>query len=562
MNAQIALRRWWIGLWLVLAACSPAAPIQPATSTAAPPTLQPSETPLPSPTPTAAPIPVSAPIHGINYRSSRAGYYAHPGSDWMLREHLLSLGTNWIRLEALSGCTQVDILATEITCDPAARILGGADLEHIVSLAHDLGMRVFLEPEISFSASSSYQTSEIGFAFADEDWDRWFTEYEAFLRLYAQDAQALKIDMFSIGVGLSTSVLREAEWRDLIAAVRQEYSGPILYSAINRQEWTAIRWWDALDLIGIQPHAVVLSDTDSPSVEDLQTAWAEEIELLERLAADWDRPLVITDLGYESVDGISREPGNRGHVGQVDLQEQADLVEATFLAFDPQPWFQGIFWSSYEALGTLAGPYNSGETPNNKPAEDIIRSYYGAAPQPPLPEPAPIDFNVGQDIYREGLSNSWEAVLSAEGSELDLNNLFPSLGARAIRVSLGPHGELKLINAGGGDLSDYQYLEFFIEPSLVWIWGDEGGVTGNRPLRLEVYLEDPSGFPLPYRVEFSHSRYLEGGSLKVHKWQRVRIPLAVFGPSDQVFRAIVIRNSGRLLAPDIHLDSIRLWGGQ
>jgi hypothetical protein len=338
------------------------------------------------------------------------------------------------------------------------------------------------------------------------------------------------------------------------------YQGPITYSSGDEDSWLSIPWWDAVDAIGIRPNRIGLADTSDPSVEQLQASWEPIVERLGELSEQWDRPVMVTALGYPSIDGISTEPWNADHIGQVDLQEQADLCQAAFGAFSDKAWFLGFFWDGWEALNTLSGPSNIDACPNAKPAEDIIRTNYGEPPRALAQDAPALDVNVGQDVYREGFAQGWVHELSGEGSQADIDYGWISIAERSIRVSLGPRGELMLVNRGDVDLSGFGWLEFYVHADALLSWGEDAAAASYRPFRLHVGLRDEEGFPRPLWVQFTHSQYLREGELVTGRWQRVRIPLAAFGPSSEEIHAIVIRNDSAFGTPAFNIDSVRFWG--
>ena len=94
---------------------------------------------------------------------------------------------------------------------------------------------------------------------------------------------------------------------------------------------------------------------------------------LENLSNRWKRPIIITELGYLSIDGAARVPGYWGLDGATDVQEQADCYQAFFDVFEGKPWLQGVFWWSYSTKPDQGGLTDRTYTPHNKPAEKILR---------------------------------------------------------------------------------------------------------------------------------------------------------------------------------------------
>jgi hypothetical protein len=523
-------------------------------------TATPTLTPTLTPTPT--PVVLDADVSGFSYRCSTAGYLSAEGSDWTLRQRMQPIGAKWIRLDVSSGCFQEDVTASEISCPANGDAPSESDLEHVAALAHSLGMKVMLEPQLDLPERAYFRLEDIGLFFDEAQWATWFESYDEFVLRYAALAEQIGVDLFSIGEDLEYAATRERDWRALVEAVRQEYSGPILYSAGGTESWLGISWWDAVDAIGVHANGIRLADNEDASVEDMLAYWAPVVENLRELSATWDRPVVITELGYASVDGFATEPWNADHIGGVDLQEQAKLYQAALQAFAGQEWMRGIFWSGWECLGTLAGLQNIGLAFNDKPAEDVLRTHYGA-PARPTPEAPPIlNSAVGLDIYREGLNQGWETALSGEGSQIDLNQKPVSIGQFGIEVTLGPQGTLTFTDVEGRDLSAYAWLELFFYSRETLVWGEDAALAGYRPFRLYVSLVGEDGMPRPFRVDALHSEYLVEGKLLPLRWLRIRIPLAAFGPSSEPFSGVMVENASPFEIPAFYLDSIRLWGGR
>lgn len=82
----------------------------------------------------------------------------------------------------------------------------------------------------------------------ETQWGRWFASYTAFQTHYAALAEAEGCGLFLTGCEMTMTEHREAEWRALIAAVRQQYHGPVSYNCDKYGE-DHVNWWDAVDCI-------------------------------------------------------------------------------------------------------------------------------------------------------------------------------------------------------------------------------------------------------------------------------------------------------------------------
>lgn len=82
----------------------------------------------------------------------------------------------------------------------------------------------------------------------ETQWSGWFANYTAFQTHYAALAEAEGCGLFLTGCEMTMTEHREAEWRALIAAVRQQYHGPVSYNCDKYGE-DHVNWWDAVDCI-------------------------------------------------------------------------------------------------------------------------------------------------------------------------------------------------------------------------------------------------------------------------------------------------------------------------
>ncbi|HSA96671.1 MAG TPA: hypothetical protein VLJ16_11500, partial [Acidobacteriota bacterium] len=143
-----------------------------------------------------------------------------------------------------------------------------ASLERIIGHAHALGLKVMLKPHVDLADDPAHYRGEIGPNFTPADWAAWFASYRPFILHYAALAEATGCELYCVGCELGTTAVHETEWRQIVAAVRSVYSGPLTY-ADNLVESSpdAVRWWDAVDLIGEDAYPT-LTSIAQPTVDD------------------------------------------------------------------------------------------------------------------------------------------------------------------------------------------------------------------------------------------------------------------------------------------------------
>ena len=196
---------------------------------------------------------------------------------------LRAIGANWIAL--IVECEQQ---GTDIEC-PTNDAAVAAEIER----ARAAGLKVMLKPHVQTRQFA--WRGEIQFKTARE-WARWWDAYRALVFRYAR----LRADAFVVGTELRqmSAGAQHRVWRDLIQIARQNCACPILYAA-NFDEAAQIPWWDAVDFIGIDAY-FPLSAPAAPRIDDLVHAWEPHKTRLGLLASTRGKPIVFTEVGYQS----------------------------------------------------------------------------------------------------------------------------------------------------------------------------------------------------------------------------------------------------------------------
>jgi hypothetical protein len=278
-----------------------------------------------------------------------------------------------------------------------------SQLQHTIQLAHSLGLSVFLAPILDPSwdipqngrsitppaGAKAVSRLQIGEGFSEQDWANWFTSYKSYLLPLATLAQTEKVEMFEICSELDIALTtRGAQFRTLIAAVKSIYTGP-LYIAANTGTLAKIDFLDELDAIGVDAYyglGETLPLGISPSVDDLVSAWMPIKESLKNLSLSLNKPLLITEVGYQSRPSCHVRPwGTVVHdplddsawLEDHDMACQANAYEALFRVFASESWFSGVFFWLWRADDTQGGTGCSDFTPHGKPAEEVLRRWYG-----------------------------------------------------------------------------------------------------------------------------------------------------------------------------------------
>jgi len=472
---------------------------------------------------------------GISYAAWWPGLYAQPDADLALA-HLADTGAEWIALIVTQYQDNVDVT----TIYANASTPTDADLIHVIQEAHNLGLKVMLKPHVDLANDPAHWRGQIGEGFSEAEWDAWFASYQNFINHYAVLAQTYGADQFCVGTELSTTESRSGDWRAVIAGVRGVYSGPLTYAA-NHGDESSLAWWDALDLIGVDAY-YPLTGEDDPTLAELKAAWEPYVDGLAALAATWDKPVIFTEIGYRSIDGANRHPWDWQIAGAADLQEQADAYQAALESVFDQPWFGGMFWWAWDTDPFQGGPCDDDYTPYDKPAEDVLRAWYGAPPRAAQPLPQP-NYDQALVIYTDGLVAgwddwSWDAVIDIMSSSPVYS------GGYAISVAAAAWGALSLHHAPF-DSTPYYWLEFYVRKSSA-----EG--------ELAVFAHDENDQELRYRP-VEDCRYTGGQPIQPGVWTRVRIPLDHLDAGGRSLERVSVKNQAGQPAT-FWVDEIRLLG--
>src|SRR5262249_46886598 len=149
-----------------------------------------------------------------------------------------------------------------------------------------------------------------------------------------------------------------AYWTDIISSVRAVFSGQLTYSAIwddAISPWqghnglaagtgnlaTQVSFWSQLDYVGLDAYPAI-SEAAQPTLDDLIAGWIQVptdpetksvtgnqplISYFEGVAAQIGKPLLFTEIGYESATDAARKPAGSS-TNIFDPQLQADLYTA------------------------------------------------------------------------------------------------------------------------------------------------------------------------------------------------------------------------------------------
>ncbi|WP_445957993.1 glycoside hydrolase family 113 [Yeosuana sp.] len=211
----------------------------------------------------------------------------------------------------------------------------------------------------------------------ETDWLVLEKSYSKFILDYAEIAQELNVEIFCIGTELESFIdARPDYWNHLIVEIKKVYKGKLTYAA-NWNEYNRTPFWSDLDYIGIDGYFPV-SDLKTPTVEACKLGlkrWKTEMKLY---SEKFNKPILFTEFGYRSVDFTGKAPWQSDRdMNVVNLNAQTNAMQAFFETFWHEDWIAGGFiWKWYHNNDRAGGNNNTRFTPQNKPAEAIIKDVY------------------------------------------------------------------------------------------------------------------------------------------------------------------------------------------
>jgi hypothetical protein len=211
----------------------------------------------------------------------------------------------------------------------------------------------------------------------EEDWKVLEDSYRNFILTYAELAQDMNVEIFCIGTELEQFIVsRGTYWNDLIVEIKKKYKGKLTYAA-NWDEYKRVPFWKELDYIGVDGYFPV-SESKTPTVEEARSGWQRWKEELKNVSEREKKQILFTEYGYRSVDFAGKEPWKSDrNMTQVNLESQTNLTNAYFDEIHKEDWYAGGFvWKWYINHQEAGGHENVRFTPQNKPAEIVIRTRF------------------------------------------------------------------------------------------------------------------------------------------------------------------------------------------
>ena len=309
----------------------------------------------------------------------------------------LRVGANWVGLASSAFYTQVSPIPIigdhgnylSLTDDRYFASLVGAARERGLKVMQFEGLSPGLElTDEQLDAFGPMQNSP-------DWWEAWFTEWERWLLPRAARAETNGVEMF-VPYPFAEDTFRPDvypqygdRWREVLAAVREVYSGTVAMSFVNADE--RLNFIDAFDVALITVFDGMYISTEI--IEDVQNPTMEELIESNRFFFSFPQGLIEAGtpiyyiLTVNSSDGQRRSEDVEERASfEVDFQEQALYYEAFFKVVEESPWIRGVFterwdwFDQYQRPGDPPGASYFDATfeasPRSKPAEEVVRLWF------------------------------------------------------------------------------------------------------------------------------------------------------------------------------------------
>ncbi len=365
-------------------------------------------------------IPVSTPAapgyKGMSITSWTNSGYRTPNAEQSI-VNLQQIGTDTVAVNLFRVTTDSRISLGNYGASLSA-------VRHIIKYIHSQGMKVVLKPNVDISTGvwrAQWQPRDV---------DYWFQNvYQPFIMDIAALAAEENVAILSVGTEFNRLEKYDRSWRNLISTVRSIFPGQLTYAANHSPAaglggYQTLRWWDALDLVGIDAY-FPLTNRNNPSLFELEKSW-------QTIAANitaWRRrgginlPVIFTEVGYPSRSNGARYPWGQDANAEPNQDVQANSYAALLKVMSQQDWFQGAFWWMWEVDPLAGGPKDNNFTPQGKASQKILEKYYR-----PIPiGDANLDYQFDQfDLIQVLRAGKYLSGLAATWGEGDWNGLNPT----------------------------------------------------------------------------------------------------------------------------------------
>ena len=289
---------------------------------------------------------------------------------------IVNINANYVALNPFSILSGLN--STEVVSNSKHQWFGESakGIKQYAKEFNDSKIKIMLKPQIWVLGGKFTGFIKMN---SEADWLTFEKSYKEFILEYAQIATDIDASIFCIGVELEQfTINRPKFWVQLIDEIKEVYSGELTYAS-NWNEYKRVTFWNKLDYIGVDAY-FPLSDLKNPSVLELSKGWKNHKDELIQAHKKFKKPILFTEYGYRSVNYTGKEPWNSESrtSSETNLNAQTNAMVAVYSKFWTEHWFAGGFlWKWFPNHSAAGGVLDNRFTPQNKPAQKIIKFVYG-----------------------------------------------------------------------------------------------------------------------------------------------------------------------------------------
>lgn len=336
-------------------------------------------------------IALQAPHMGVTFGFyARFGYFSSPAA----REEVDVMAETGVKWVCLVATVMQEGFSTTRQFRDFEHTPADWELMDIIDYIHQKGMKVQLRPMLECYDGKG----RLGVMFpADTERmpgkkttyaSRWFDSMKRRSVYYATLAERTGCEMFCLDSELDHIIGFNQEWKDVVAAVREVYSGAV--TSCHTMHTRVIdfekvlqnkdHWFYDLDVLSISNYIPAVNAAGG-TAEEMAKEMETEREAFRRIAAIYEKPILLGENGCTSSQFAAKSPSGWTPDGRYDGQEQANYLEAVLSTFWNEPWWYGIYWWKWEEQNFRPEMKNDpagdkGFTVRGKPAQETMKKWF------------------------------------------------------------------------------------------------------------------------------------------------------------------------------------------
>lgn len=288
---------------------------------------------------------------------AKNGYYSSAKAKEEVDE-IAKTGVNWIVL--IVTVMQEHFYSTRQFRD-FENTPNDIELKEIIDYIHSKGIHVQLRPMLECFDGKG----RLGVTFPADcermpglvcDYcSRWFDSMKKRSVYYARIAELTGCELFCLDSELDRIIEFHDQWKDVIRAVREVYTGPVtschtVHTKVidfEKELENKDHWFYELDALSLSDY-IRSAKQGGLSAEEIAANMATERDHLRRIAALYQKPIFFGEIGCTSTFGAAIRPSAFKPQAEYNEEEQANFLDAVMQTFSKEPWWCGLYWWKWD----------------------------------------------------------------------------------------------------------------------------------------------------------------------------------------------------------------------